>query len=134
MNSTIKLKKKPCAYHKGQLCYLFSHKMCKEGYMKTFAKPLKRSTTQLKRSPIKKNHKPTGELAIFREIWNERPHVCELCGEILYEFSHELFHHKKPKGKYPELRLDKNNIMLIDFDCHFKLHNKGNSTVPTPSR
>jgi hypothetical protein len=117
MNSTIKQKKKPCAYHKGQLCYLFSHKMCKEGYMKTFAKPLKRSTTQLKRSPIKKNHKPTG-----------------LCGEILYEFSHELFHHKKPKGKYPELRLDKNNIMLIDFDCHFKLHNKGNSTVPTPSR
>jgi hypothetical protein len=129
MNSTIKLKKKPCAYHKGQLCYLFSHKMCKEGYMKTFAKPLKRSTTQLKRSPIKKNHKPTGELIMFREIWNERPHVCEKCGYPIQEFSHNNFHHLKGKGKYPELRLVKSNVVINCFDCHYAAH-FGNSIVP----
>ena len=114
-------KKKIC---KGcqQSRYLWSHGYC-------FPCWKYKSPVSLKRSPLKKKHKVTGELALFRSIWDERPHVCEKCGERLYEFSHNNFHHILGKGKYPELRLVKSNVLLICFDCHYASH-FGNSVVP----
>lgn len=78
-----------------------------------------------------KPRKKTGERDLFLEIWQERPHVCNRCGEKLHEFSTSLFHHIRPKGRYPELRLDKDNIELICFYCHYKEHNfaKGDKTT-----
>ena len=84
----------------------------------------KKKPVPLKRTAIKKNYKPSGELKMFQEIWNERNHICESCGASLYEFGHELFHHIKGKGKYPELRLEKSNIKILCFDCHYKIHNR----------
>ena len=127
MYSTIKQKLKIC-----KRCNfpkpIFSHGLCVDCAKRNYA-PIKRSTTQLKRSPIKKKYKPTGELIMFREIWAERPHVCEKCGDSIHEFSHDNFHHVKRKGKYPELRLVKSNVVINCFDCHYAAH-FGNSIVP----
>jgi len=66
--------------------------------------------------------KPTGELDLFKEIWQERPHFCEECNQYIWEFSHYNFHHIKTKASYPELRLIKNNIQLLCVNCHNSKH------------
>ena len=58
---------------------------------------------------------------MFEEIWNERPHICVDCNKVLGDVARvHYFSHIKPKGKYPELRLKKNNIDILCFDCHYK--------------
>jgi Bacteriophage Lambda NinG protein. len=73
-----------------------------------------------KRSQIKKKFpKPTGEKSLFLEIWNERPHICVNCKTHLGDepLAH-YFSHIKPKGLYPELRLDKSNVEILCIPCH----------------
>lgn len=66
-----------------------------------------------------KLRKPTGELALFKEIWAERPHVCTHCGKRLLEPLKPIyFSHIKSKGAFPELRLKKTNIELTCEFCH----------------
>ena len=54
-------------------------------------------------------------------IWNRRLHYCESCGEWLgneplsYHFDHTL-----EKSKYPELKYEEDNIMLLCLQCHDK--------------
>lgn len=60
------------------------------------------------------------EKDLFKEIWEERPHICEECWKTLKEAKAHNFSHIKSKGKYPELRLEKSNIELLCFRCHFK--------------
>lgn len=55
---------------------------------------------------------------VFLEIWAERPHVSFLSGSKLDEYENtenfvKLFSHVLPKGRYPELRLQKDNIVLL---------------------
>lgn len=69
----------------------------------------------------KRYRKNTGELALFKEIWNERQHVCARCGQILPEpMRVHYFSHIKSKGAFPELRLCKTNIELLCINCHQK--------------
>lgn len=63
--------------------------------------------------------KTTGELAMFKEIFEEREKECTHCLKGLPYFNVSHFAHIKAKGKHPELRLDKNNIRILCFDCHF---------------
>jgi len=65
-----------------------------------------------------KLRKPTGELAMFLEIWNEMgtPRNCEHCGRPQLVFRVDCFAHIKPKGTHPELRLKKDNIW---FSCSY---------------
>ena len=51
------------------------------------------------------------------EIWNERPHKCEITGEKI-EFSPIVFSHILSKGAYPEYRHKKENIMLVTARIH----------------
>jgi predicted RNA-binding Zn-ribbon protein involved in translation (DUF1610 family) len=68
-----------------------------------------------------KLRRATGELALFKEIWAERPHICTHCGKLLVEPLKPIyFSHIKSKGAFPELRLDKNNIELTCPECHAK--------------
>lgn len=62
--------------------------------------------------------KKTGELELFKEIWNERPHESEVSGELLYEFSVGYFAHVVPKSTYPSLRLKKRNLVLMTYEEH----------------
>lgn len=61
--------------------------------------------------------KPTGEKAIFDEIWGDRLHRSFVSGKNLDKFAkddryYSLFMHVLPKGKYPKFRLKKENIVL----------------------
>jgi len=66
--------------------------------------------------------KATGEANLFKEIWNERPHACEMCGVMIREANVINFHHVRTKAAYPELRLDKTNILILCKDCHNLQH------------
>lgn len=80
----------------------------------------KQRNTPIKKNPIKYRRKKTGEKELFLAIWEERKHICNTCGRYLGEepLVH-YFSHIKSKGSHPELRLDKDNIELLCFDCHF---------------
>lgn len=87
--------------------------------------------TSLKRTELKKKFpKATGEKELFLEIWEERPHYCTNinCKEYLGEepLTH-YFSHMKSKGAHNELRLDKQNITLLCFDCHY-IYDNGDRT------
>jgi len=58
------------------------------------------------------------ELDFFKEIWRERSHYSEVSGEYLGVFSPVYFSHLLTKGSHPELRLDKENILLMTFEEH----------------
>lgn len=68
------------------------------------------------KKPLKRAIKSTGELKMFNEIWNERPHVSELTGEPLLPKGHIRWHwqfaHVLNKGRFPSMRLRKDNILL----------------------
>ena len=65
-----------------------------------------------------KKKKKTGELDLFKEIWKERPHFCEVSGKPIHEFSVGLFSHVLSKGSYPGFRLYKKNIVLCLYSWH----------------
>lgn len=67
---------------------------------------------------MKSKKKNSGELDLYVEIWAERPHVSFITGKPLGAFNICFFAHVLPKGTYPELRLLKENIILLLFAEH----------------
>lgn len=66
-----------------------------------------------------KVHKvPKGELQLFIQIWNERPHISEVSGKRLGEFNVCFFSHILTKGAYPGFRLTPENIVLKTCEEH----------------
>lgn len=57
--------------------------------------------------------KPTGELQLFKEIWSEREHKCEVCESFIHEPSPSNFAHILAKGTYGKFRLLKDNIAIL---------------------
>lgn len=74
--------------------------------------------------------KVTGEKGLFLDIWSERLHICQVCEKglgdepIVHFFSHIL-----PKSIYKKFRLDKRNIWLCCFECHYQ-YEFGNKSDP----
>tara|TARA_R110000751_G_scaffold291829_1_gene399005 strand:+ start:1805 stop:2257 length:453 start_codon:yes stop_codon:yes gene_type:complete len=93
-----------------------------KGYCKyhQYLREDKRKASPIKKSKIKKVYKKTGELQLFKEIWEERTRVCFVSGETLKGFSVQSFAHILPKGSYPSLRLSKLNIVLLTPENHYK--------------
>lgn len=79
---------------------------------------------QWKRDDIVKKisyiRKETGELELFIQIWNERPHKSFLSGKKLNTFSPSLFAHVLPKAKnrFPKWKLNPDNIILLTIEEH----------------
>lgn len=118
---------------------VFSNGYCgMHQYLRTDSKkpkPLKRSyvskvkTPVKRKSPLKRSYKPTGELKVFMEIYedNKSNWVSKLSGIALGHKDHYLFinqfAHLLNKKKYPKYRLRKENILpltphehqLLDF-------------------
>lgn len=84
--------------------------------------PPKKERKPLKRSPIKKKFKSTGEREIFAEIAEEREWVCFVTGEKLWELTPTQFMHVLPKAlnKYPKFKLYAKNIVLASNSVHYK--------------
>ena len=84
--------------------------------------PPKKEKKALKRTPIKKKFKVTGEMELFEEIAEERPWDCFVTGEQLFELTPTQFMHVLPKAlnKYPKMKLYKDNIVLASNDTHYK--------------
>lgn len=96
--------------------------------------PLKRSTVPLRKTPLapigkKKKERlknQWSEVDVFRDIWNERPHFCEICWiEVKNAFMNErlvkpqCFAHILAKWMYPKFRMMKENIMQVcSINCH----------------
>ena len=71
--------------------------------------------------------KNTGEKEIFLEIWDERPHFCQVTFEPLPEARPIFFLHVLPKAqnKYPKFKLKKENIILGSETTHYNWdHNR----------
>ncbi len=102
-------------------------KLCREHYyQEQLDNPKQLKFNQIKRSkPKQVSNKRKERLSkysekdLFKEVWNEREHVCEDCGKFLKEAKAHNFDHIIPKSKWEEYRLNKNNIKLICFACHF---------------
>ena len=67
---------------------------------------------------MKYKRKKTGELELFLELWDERPHVCQVSGDYLPEFSVGCMAHCLTKGAYGSMRLNKKNIIFMRYDLH----------------
>lgn len=58
-------------------------------------------------------------LFYINEIWNNRPHYCEVSGKWLGdEPKITFFHHILAKSKYPKFRYKSWNIAMIHPDIH----------------
>lgn len=58
----------------------------------------------------------------YQGIWNERAGKCDITGKLLgSEPLSTMFHHILPKGKYPQFRYCKWNILLVDPDIHCQI-------------
>jgi len=77
-----------------------------------------------KRKPLR-GRNPTGEAKVFAEIWEQRPHECEVCRATITEAMAGNFSHILPKGSYRSLRLDPRNIVLKCLACHDRWHQHG---------
>lgn len=64
-----------------------------------------------------KERKPTGELAMFREIFLERNGICQITGQKI-EFHPICFGHILSKGAYSKFRLYKKNIIMCIPGIH----------------
>ena len=87
---------------------------------------LKKSNLRPKLAP-KRHLLPKEEQSInpmwefFLQIWKKRIHLCTNCGGRLGNrpFSY-FFDHTLEKSKYPELKFEEDNIMLLCLSCHDK--------------
>ena len=80
------------------------------------------SISSYKEKHIKPKRSNTGELELFKEVWNERPHVSEISGKPIHIFDINCFHHILTKGAYPEHRLNKDNIIILTRAEHNDVH------------
>jgi len=72
------------------------------------------------------------EIDLYREIYNERDHRCEVCGELITAFNPVNYAHILPKGSYGFFRIRKKNIRLMCFGCHYKFDHQTHMAKANP--
>ena len=111
--------KQKCMKQKCEICG--KPAMSNRCFLHKQKKPLQ-TNTGLRRHPKEKQVEDIQKRdAFFLGLWKKRVHVCENCGERLGDqpFSY-FFDHTLEKSKYPELKEEEENIMLLCFECHDK--------------
>ena len=80
----------------------------------------------IKKTPIKRNYKPTGEDALFSTIIGTRRNYSFLSGLNIVDIdgviNNNNCHHVLYKKDYPDLRLYDRNIILITREEHTLIH------------
>jgi hypothetical protein len=88
-------------------------------------KPRKQLATS--RISVKKSEPSSGFLEMrnfFLQIWNTRQHLSEISGlPLIGEPLSVYFHHIIPKEKYPQAKLDEENIILLTLNEHTNVEN-----------
>jgi hypothetical protein len=80
---------------------------------------LKPSTKRITPKSEKQKEVTEQDIAFFKEIWDERPHKCQVTGvELGDEFNVVHFSHILTKGSYPKFRHYKKNLILMSFEAH----------------
>lgn len=92
------------------------------GKLRPDPKPAK-SEKKTKKYTYKKE--PTGELPLFKKIWETRGPYSQVSGMYLGEFNVCFFAHILPKGKnkYPLFKLEPQNIVLMSLSEHHNFDN-----------
>lgn len=78
----------------------------------------KQIVTTLKRQALQRKRKITGELEVFKKIAAERPHVCFVTNTPILKLSVWNMAHVLPKSTHPLLRLEPENIVLVQQWVH----------------
>jgi len=78
----------------------------------------------IRRTPIKKSYKPTGEKEIFEKLIRTREHVSFISGVPIHNIGPGNCHHVLyPKDDYDLLRLYEPNIVFLTNYEHSLIHN-----------
>lgn len=79
-----------------------------------------RKAVLVKKTPVVRRRKPTGELDVFKSIASsiEGSVVCACCKKGIANLGPINFSHVVPKSIAPGLRLDKRNIWICCTECH----------------
>ena len=105
--------------------------------------PLKRGTSSLKQSPMKKGKglraKPKTQeqkdqqrediekmWLLFEEHWNKEPHRCTICSRKLYGDNLSVYHHHvlaKGIERYKHLKYEIGNLQIVCWECHSGIEN-----------
>ena len=101
----------------------------------------KGSTFKAKPKPMRKRAQRKGltQMDVFRQIWAERPHYCEICCKPIPEPRAGNFFHILGKGAYPKYKLLKENILIsccfdgVSEGCHELFHARGRSLASMPN-
>jgi hypothetical protein len=96
-----------------------SHQWCRQDDKRPVAST---SIHSKKERHIKPKKGITGELELFKQIWAEREHVSYVSGVKIPVFDIKSFHHVCTKQAFPELRLVKENIVLLTRAEHANAH------------
>lgn len=67
----------------------------------------------------KTNRQKKWQKEVFSEVWDTRPHICEICWSYIPEPLTFVFAHIKSKWVHPELKFNPDNIALV---CSIKCH------------
>tara|TARA_R110000803_G_scaffold27638_2_gene64505 strand:+ start:86 stop:496 length:411 start_codon:yes stop_codon:yes gene_type:complete len=96
--------------------YCFQHKPRKQLSSDTgFKKP----TLALKKRVSVGKSQPNSDHVFFKTLWSKRAHRSEVSDLYLgAEALSTYFHHILPKNKYPDIRLDEENIIFLTVDEH----------------
>ena len=84
-------------------------------FCKNYREDAKPKSKGLKRTPMKKKYKATGEMDLFKHLWETRKHKCYITGREL-EFSPSICFHILGKGAFPAYRLNPSNIIFVNAE------------------
>lgn len=103
-------------------------KKTKKGYCKNHQYLRTDQGWHKKGRKVQKPSKRSGQADLFDQIWASEPHHSFISNLNLDRYDkdkgsrsdlyYHLFAHVLPKGKYPELKLDKDDIVLLTPDEH----------------
>lgn len=108
-------------YNLCSLCGKQSLIVVKKGYCQRCNKEQKHNKKKSEgkyKAPKQYVKKKIGTLDLFKEIWDERPHVCQVTGELIKKFDVSNFSHIVPRSLSFKLALDKENIWIVTHQIH----------------
>lgn len=91
-------------------------------------KPIAKQSVKGKQKAIEKKALVQNDMALYLEIWEERPHIDFETGESILKPLIQNFHHVLEKAQFPQYRHSKWNIVLVKDETHNQVHSNIDKT------